>query len=79
MKLLVRNLARTTSEHELRTLFQDFGTVKECTLVLDAETGESKGFGFVEMPDEAEAKQAMNALNLSTFAKNKIRVKPAQS
>ena len=50
MKILVRNLARTSKEKELYVLFAAFGSVTECTLVLDKETGESKGFGFIEMP-----------------------------
>ncbi|EGR1174853.1 RNA recognition motif domain-containing protein [Vibrio parahaemolyticus] len=79
MKLLVRNLERTTSEHEIRVLFSTFGTVTECNLVLDQETGQSKGFAFVEMPDENEAKTAIEKLHLSTVAKNKIRVKLAQN
>lgn len=79
MKLLVRNLARTTTEHELRVLFQAHGTVTTCNLVLDQETGASKGFGFVEMPDEKEANNAISQLNLSQVAKSKIRVKPAQN
>ncbi|MGB5121691.1 MAG: RNA-binding protein [Vibrio fluvialis] len=78
MKLLVRNLSRSTTEQEIRKLFSDFGTVKECTLVLDQETGQSKGFAFVEMPDAAEAKTAFNALNMTSVAKSKIRVKAAQ-
>jgi RNA recognition motif-containing protein len=48
-------------------------------LVLDQETGLSKGFAFVEMPDENEAKAADESLNLSTVAKSKIRVKFAQN
>ncbi|MGF1748987.1 RNA recognition motif domain-containing protein [Vibrio cionasavignyae] len=78
MKLLVRNLARTTTEHEIRVLFSTHGSVAECTLVLDQETGQSKGFAFVEMPNEDEAKTAITALNLSDFAKSKIRVKRAE-
>lgn len=78
MKLLVRNLARNTTEHEIRKLFSEHGTVTECTLVLDQETGLSKGFAFVEMPETAEAKSAINALNMATVAKSKIRVKAAQ-
>lgn len=78
MKLLVRNLQRTTTEHEIRVLFNTQGTVTQCNLVLDQETGLSKGFAFVEMPDENEAKAAVENLNLSTFAKSKIRVKFAQ-
>ncbi|WP_428774391.1 RNA recognition motif domain-containing protein [Vibrio sp.] len=77
MKLLVRNLARSTTEHEIRTLFSEYGDVKECTLVLDQETGLSKGFAFIEMPEEAQAKAALSALNLTSFANSKIRVKVA--
>ena len=51
MKLLVRNLDRGTTEIEMRKLFEEYGEVGECTLVLDQETGASKGFGFVYMPD----------------------------
>ncbi|EHJ9990415.1 TPA: RNA-binding protein [Vibrio parahaemolyticus] len=79
MKLLVRNLERKTNEHEIRVLFSTHGTVTECNLVLDHETGLSKGFAFVEMPDEKEAKAAVENLNLSTVAKSKIRVKFAQN
>ncbi|MGV2871928.1 RNA recognition motif domain-containing protein [Colwellia sp. E150_009] len=78
MKLLVRNLSRTTTEQEIRILFSTHGTVTECNLVLDQETGKSKGFAFVEMPDEAEAKLAMSSLHETRVAKNKIRVKIAQ-
>ncbi len=77
MKLLVRNLARTTAEHDIRKLFSQYGGVTVCNLVLDQETGHSKGFAFVEMPDETEAKAALSALNLTQFEKSKIRVKVA--
>ncbi|EGR3921876.1 RNA-binding protein, partial [Vibrio cholerae] len=50
----------------------------ECTLVLDQETGLSKGFAFVEMPDASEAKTAIAVLNMTSVAKSKIRVKAAQ-
>ena len=75
MKLLVRNLARTTTEDELRALFSEHGSIEYLTLVLDAETGKSKGFGFVEMPNETEAEAAIKALNGKTIANNRIRVK----
>lgn len=78
MKLLVRNLSRTTTEQELRVMFSNHGLVKECTLVLDQETGKSKGFAFVEMPNEDEAKNALSSLHETRVAKNKIRVKIAQ-
>ncbi|NMP17618.1 RNA-binding protein [Thalassotalea sp. Y01] len=79
MKLLVRNLARTTTEQEIRILFATHGKVTQCDLVLDQETGKSKGFAFVEMPDDSEAKAALSALHESRVAKNKIRVKVAQN
>jgi len=78
MKLLVRNLTRTTTEQEIRVLFSAHGSVTECNLVLDQATGKSKGFGFVIMPDEVEAKAALSALHETRVAKNKIRVKIAQ-
>ena len=78
MKLLIRNLARTTSEGDLRSLFAKYGTVLSCDLVLDKDSGESKGFGFVEMPKQGEAKAAMKSLNGKDIANSKIRVKKAE-
>jgi RNA recognition motif-containing protein len=78
MKLLVRNLDRATTEQELSDLFQAFGTVQSCSLVMDKDSGASKGFGFVEMPKAGEAKTAMKNLNDKTVGANKIRVKKAE-
>jgi len=78
MKLIIRNLARSTTEEELKALFQEYGTVQSCDLVLDKVTGESKGFAFVEIPKPGEAKAAMKNLNNMTVADNKIRVKRAE-
>ena len=79
MKLLIRNLARTTTEKELQSLFEPFGTVQSCTLVMDKETGASKGFGFVEMPKQGDAKAAMKSLNGKDIAGSKIRVKKTET
>lgn len=79
MKLLVRNIARTTTESELQSLFEPFGTVQSCTLVLDKETGKSKGFGFVEMPKQGDAKAAMKSINGKEIAGSKLRVKKAET
>lgn len=79
MKLLIRNLARTTTETELQSLFEPFGTVQSCTLVMDKVSGESKGFGFVEMPKHGDAKAAMKSLNGKEIAGSKIRVKKADT
>jgi len=78
MKLLVRNLSRSTTEQEIRTLFSTHGSVAECDLVLDQKTGKSKGFAFVVMPNETEAKSAISTLHETRVAKNRIRVKIAQ-
>ena len=74
MKLLIRNLARTTTEEELRALFEAYGMVQSCNLVIDKVTGGSKGFGFVEMPKPGEAKAAMKNINGKDVAGSKIRV-----
>lgn len=78
MKLLIRNLARTTTEEELRAMFEAHGTVQSCTLVIDKETGSSKGFGFAEMPKQSDAKVAVNSLNGKDVDGSKIRVKKAE-
>ncbi len=79
MKLLIRNLARTTSEAEIRALFETHGTVQSCKLVIDKNTGVSKGFGFVEMPRQGEARAAMKTLNGEEIDGSKIRVKKAET
>ncbi len=78
MKLLIRNLDRTTTEAELQKLFEAYGTVQFCKIVKDKETGSSKGFGFVEMPKVGDAKAAMKNLNGKEVGGNKIRVKKAE-
>ena len=79
MKLLVRNLARTTTEEELRVIFEALGKVQSCKLVIDAKTGNSKGFAFIEMPRPGDAKAAVKTLNGKDLAGNIIRVKKAVS
>ena len=79
MKLLIRNLARTTTEPQLRALFDTFGAVQACDLVLDKKSGGSKGFAFVEMPKPGEAKAAMKSLNGKIVDGSKLRVKKAES
>jgi RNA recognition motif-containing protein len=79
MKLLVRNLDRSTTEQELNDLFQAFGTVQSCNIIIDQASGLSKGFGFVEMPIAGEAKAALKNLNNKSIGNNKIRVKKAEN
>lgn len=78
MKLLVRSLARHVNEDNLRSLFEAHGSVQSCSIVMDAKTGVSKGFGFIEMPKAGEAKAAMKMLNGTDVAGSKIRVKKAE-
>lgn len=79
MKLLIRNLARRTTEEQLRAMFEPHGAVQSCNLVMDKDTGSSKGFGFVEMPKPGDAKAAMKMLNGTDVDGSKIRVKKAEA
>ncbi|MEL0630302.1 RNA-binding protein [Psychromonas aquatilis] len=79
MKLLVRNLAKSTTEEKLLSLFKEYGNVQSCNLVLDKDTGLSKGFAFIEMPKVGEAKVAIKELNSYKLAGNFIRVKKADT
>ncbi len=78
MKLLIRNLDRSTTEADIVELFESYGVVQSCTLVMDKVTGMSKGFGFVEMPKVGEAKAAMKSMNGQTVGEKSIRVKKAE-
>jgi len=78
MKLLVRNLSRETTESEIESMFEEFGAVQSCNLVLDKETGKSKGFAFVEMPKAGEAKVATKTLNGKEVDGFQLRVKKAE-
>ncbi|WP_028470973.1 RNA recognition motif domain-containing protein [Neptunomonas japonica] len=79
MKVLIRNLARTTTEAEVLALFEAHGAVQSCTLVMDEHNGKSKGFGFVEMPNPGDAKAAIKTLNGTKVDNNVIRVKKAEA
>ena len=63
MNIYVGNLSYQSTEDELRDLFAEFGDVVSTKLIVDKFTGQSKGFGFVEMSNNSEAQKAMDALN----------------
>jgi len=63
MNMYVSNLSFHTGDDDLRKLFEQFGTVSSAKVINDRETGRSRGFGFVEMESDAEAKEAINGLN----------------
>jgi RNA recognition motif-containing protein len=77
MKLLVRNLDRNTTQAQLKAVFENYGVVQSCTIVMDRATKASKGFGFVVMPKPGEGKAAFKNLNGFELGDNKIRVKKA--
>ena len=77
MKLIILNLPRNFDEQSLALLFKKLGDIKSCDLVIDKETGVSKGFGFVEMAHPHEAENAINQLHGSKLNNNKIRAKEA--
>lgn len=62
-KLYVGNLAHSMSENDLKELFEQHGTVTSAQIIMDRDTGRSKGFGFVEMANDQEAQAAIAALN----------------
>ena len=78
MKMYVGNLPWSVGDAELNQLFAEFGTVESASVVTDRETGRSRGFGFVEMPQN-EAQQAMQKLNGHTVDSRELRVNEAQS
>ena len=78
MNLYVGNLSYDISEEELREAFEEFGTVSSCKLITDRETGRTKGFGFVEMDNNAEADAAIKALNDKPLKGRAIKVNQAK-
>ena len=77
VKLYVGNLAYTTTEDDLRTLFAQAGTIASVALIKDRDTGRSKGFGFVEMADGSATNAAITALNGKELDGRTLRVNMA--
>jgi RNA recognition motif-containing protein len=78
MNIYVGNLPFDTGDHELRALFEPYGSVQRASVVLDRETGRSRGFGFVEMASDEESNAAIKALDGSDFAGRSLRVNEAR-
>ena len=78
MKILFRNLNRQTTEKTLKKVCMPFGIVQSATLVTDAATKKSKGFGFVEMESEIDGQKVIKALNEAVIDGSKVRVKDAE-
>jgi len=77
MNIFVAKLNYNTTEFDVRELFEQFGAVDSVKIITDRDTGRSKGFGFVEMPNDEEAYAAINALNESMVDDFTIAVKKA--
>jgi RNA recognition motif-containing protein len=77
MNIYVGNLAFDVTDEELKTMFADFGEVESAKIIKDRFSGRSKGFGFVEMPNNSEADQAIKALNRYFIKGQNIKVNPA--
>ncbi len=77
-KLYVGNLSYNVTASELQTLFSQFGNVQSAEIVMDRETGRSKGFGFVEMGQDSEAAAAITGLNLQEHGGRHITVNEAR-
>ena len=78
MKLYVGGLAYSVTEQELEALFSEHGKVTSSAVIKDRDSGQSKGFGFIEMSDDNEAKAAMAALNGKDFNGRSITVNEAR-
>ena len=78
MDIYVGNLAYATTDEGLRAAFAAYGEVTSARVVTDRMNGRSKGFGFVEMPDDAQARQAIEALNGSDIGGRKAIVNEAR-
>lgn len=77
-KLYIGNLAYTTTDETLAQVFSQFGTVESAKIIMDRETGRSKGFGFVEMSSDDEAQQAISGMDGQSFEGRNLKVSEAR-
>jgi RNA recognition motif-containing protein len=78
MKIYVGNLTYDVSESDLEQAFGEFGTVSSVSLIKDKQTGESKGFGFIEMPEVSEGQAAVKEMNGKEFMGRELKVDQAK-
>jgi RNA recognition motif-containing protein len=79
MNIFVARLNFKTRKEDLERVFGEYGEVSTAKIIKDRDTGKSKGFGFVEMPNDEEGKNAINALNDTELDGRTIVVKPANA
>ena len=78
MNIYVGNLASSVTDEQLKGLFEEYGTVDSANIIKDRASGESKGFGFIEMPESEEAKKAIEELNEKEVEGNCLKVSKAK-
>ncbi|MDH3608659.1 MAG: RNA-binding protein [Gammaproteobacteria bacterium] len=78
MNIYIGNLPYSISEDELRDLFAAHGEVSSANIIMDRDSGRSKGFGFIEMPDKAQGEAAINAINQTDVQGRSVRVNEAR-
>lgn len=78
MNIYVGNLNYRVREDDLKQVMEEYGTVESVKIIKDRETGKSKGFGFVEMPDDEAAKKAIAELNEVEYEGRQIVIKEAR-
>ncbi len=78
MNIYVGNLSRDVTEDELKGLFSKYGSIKDVKIIKDQYSGESKGFGFLEMSNSSEAQKAINELNSKELKGKKLTVNEAR-
>ena len=78
MRIFVGNIPYTTTGDDLSELFGEFGEVNDARVITDRGTGRSKGFGFVDMPNDSDANEAMQSLNGSDFNGRPLTVNEAR-
>lgn len=78
MNIYAGNLSYSVTDEDLKEIFGTYGEVSRANVISDRETGRSKGFGFVEMPVDAEAKQAIDSLNGKDLKGRNINVNEAR-
>lgn len=78
MNIYVSNLNYSSSSDSLQELFAGFGEVTSASIITDRETGRSRGFGFVEMPNDAEGQKAIDELNGTDFEGKTLNVNVAR-
>jgi RNA recognition motif-containing protein len=78
MNIYCGNLAYSVTSDDLRAAFEAYGEVSSANVIMDRETGRSKGFGFVEMPNDAEAREAIESLNGNDIGGRPMRINEAR-